>query len=398
MKTRLFPAILLLMLGIPVYSQIDFDHDSWAEIKAKAKKENKLIFVDAFTTWCGPCKWMAKNVFTNDTVARYFNEHFVNAKIDMEAGEGKDIAKLYGVNVYPSLLFINGEGELVHKGVGAMQVKDFVSLGQDANNPEKQLSVLEKKFEKGQADKPFLLSYLKACQTAYVSTEKPLSVYFQSVKPEDLPEQENWDLIVTYEKDFNSKVFQYLMEHSDKFSSRYTGAAVDKVISEVVLQSASKMLYSRKPSDIESYPALKMAVEKGNFKGKEELLLSTDQAYYEVKKDTASYASTTVKYIEKFKSEDAAVLNNSAWGFYEKVKDKNLLLKAEGWAKKSFELSPESPSLDTYASLLYINGKKKEAIESEEKALRMEQTNPDGNKQMVQEYMDKLKKWRGENK
>jgi uncharacterized protein YyaL (SSP411 family) len=59
----------------------------------KAKKENKLIFVDAYASWCGPCKLMVKNIFPLKTVGDYYNSHFINAKIDMEKGEGIELAK-----------------------------------------------------------------------------------------------------------------------------------------------------------------------------------------------------------------------------------------------------------------------------------------------------------------
>jgi uncharacterized protein YyaL (SSP411 family) len=63
---------------------MEFEKGSFSEIKEKAKKENKLIFMDCYTSWCGPCKMMARETFTNDTVAKYFNEHFINCSFDME--------------------------------------------------------------------------------------------------------------------------------------------------------------------------------------------------------------------------------------------------------------------------------------------------------------------------
>ena len=105
-------SLAFLSLSIIAVSQnkdINFEHGTFAEIKAKAKKENKLIFVDAYTTWCGPCKQMAKTVFTNDAVADFYNFSFINAKIDMEKGEGIEIAKQYEVKCYPNLLFMEME-------------------------------------------------------------------------------------------------------------------------------------------------------------------------------------------------------------------------------------------------------------------------------------------------
>src|ERR1700743_1756251 len=76
---------------------IQFQQGTWQQIKDKAAAQNKLIFMDCYTTWCGPCKWMADNVFTNDTVADYFNQHFICATFDMEKGEGKTLQKNYNV-------------------------------------------------------------------------------------------------------------------------------------------------------------------------------------------------------------------------------------------------------------------------------------------------------------
>lgn len=100
--------------------EIDFFHAPFAEVLAKAKEEKKLIFMDCYTSWCGPCRMMANQVFTRPEVGKYFNAHFVNTKVDMERGEGKDLAKKYGVNAFPTLLILDGEGNVVSKSVGAL--------------------------------------------------------------------------------------------------------------------------------------------------------------------------------------------------------------------------------------------------------------------------------------
>ena len=78
-------------------SGISFQEMSWTDALAKANKNERLIFVDCYTSWCGPCKKMAKDVFTNAEVGDYFNAHFLNLKIDMEKGEGPALAKKYQV-------------------------------------------------------------------------------------------------------------------------------------------------------------------------------------------------------------------------------------------------------------------------------------------------------------
>ena len=67
---------------------IHFEQGSWAEITAKAKTEKKLIFIDCYTSWCGPCKQLSAEIFPQKAVAEFFNTHYVNYKVDMEKGEG----------------------------------------------------------------------------------------------------------------------------------------------------------------------------------------------------------------------------------------------------------------------------------------------------------------------
>ena len=111
---------------------IDFFHGTFDEAKMKAKKENKLIFLDAYTSWCGPCKRMAREAFTNAQVGEYFNSTFVNVKMDMERGEGPVVARKYRVMAYPSLFFIRHDGSVAHRTVGFKTSTALLALGKTA--------------------------------------------------------------------------------------------------------------------------------------------------------------------------------------------------------------------------------------------------------------------------
>jgi len=89
---------------------------------------------------------MAKNIFTDKTVADYYNANFINAKIDMEKGEGIDIAKEYKVSCYPNLVYIDGDGKLVHRAAGSMEAAAFIELGKTAYTPEKAFSFYKERF------------------------------------------------------------------------------------------------------------------------------------------------------------------------------------------------------------------------------------------------------------
>ena len=105
--------------------KIEFTEDYSAAL-VKAKAENKIIFMDCFTTWCGPCKMLAAQIFTQDAVADYFNTHFVNVKMDMEKGEGPALARKYSVGSYPTLIFVDGDGEEMHRTMGFMPAEKLL--------------------------------------------------------------------------------------------------------------------------------------------------------------------------------------------------------------------------------------------------------------------------------
>jgi len=100
-------------------SGIKFSKLTFQKAIKQAQATGKLIFIDVHTSWCGPCKEMAKTTFTDSEVGNVFNQRFINLKIDAEQDEdGPMISKAYSVGAYPTLLFINGEGKMVKKLVG----------------------------------------------------------------------------------------------------------------------------------------------------------------------------------------------------------------------------------------------------------------------------------------
>ena len=98
---------------------IEFAKINLESAKKKASKSGKLIFIDAYTDWCGPCKRMAATTFKDPEVGKFFNKNFVNLKVEMEKDtDGREIARRYKVRAYPTLLIIDGDGNLVKSVIG----------------------------------------------------------------------------------------------------------------------------------------------------------------------------------------------------------------------------------------------------------------------------------------
>ncbi|MFD2573469.1 thioredoxin family protein [Spirosoma soli] len=108
---------------------IQFTEASWKEILKKAKAEKKIIFLDAYASWCQPCKMLQKQVFTKKAVGDFYNDKFINVKMDMEKGEGPALAQVYPLEAYPTLLFIDGNGRVLKKVLGYQSPENLISIG-----------------------------------------------------------------------------------------------------------------------------------------------------------------------------------------------------------------------------------------------------------------------------
>ncbi|MEY8685997.1 DUF255 domain-containing protein [Bacteroides sp. AN502(2024)] len=114
---------------------IKFDMLEYQALLDKARKEKKLVFIDCYTVWCGPCRMMSVNVFSRQDVGDYFNDHYVCAKFDMEKGEGPTLAKKYEVSAYPTLLFLDADGNVLKKVVGGLSPWDFLKVARTIAEP-----------------------------------------------------------------------------------------------------------------------------------------------------------------------------------------------------------------------------------------------------------------------
>ncbi|SUE33053.1 Thioredoxin [Rikenella microfusus] len=134
MKKLLMAAVAALMFTGAAIAQTGtrFTEDTFVNVQKAAEQAKKPIFVDIYTTWCGPCKYLANNIFPTQVVGDYMNATFVNAKFDAEKGEGIELAKKYAVKGYPTMLILDSKGEELGRLVGSSRTpEDFVQRLKD---------------------------------------------------------------------------------------------------------------------------------------------------------------------------------------------------------------------------------------------------------------------------
>lgn len=206
---RLF--LFIVFFPTIIFGQgINFEKDlQWYKILETAKKENKYIFLDFYATWCGPCKWMDNNVYLSKEVGEYYNANFISAKVQVDSSkdDGLSIKKWYfdanvlsnnySINTFPSYVFFSSDGTPVHKYSGALNKDEFIQLGKDSKNLQKQYYRVLKNFQPGKLD----TAELKGLSKSFRYTNKELSGkmlldYFYRIPRSEWANEENLRFLI----------------------------------------------------------------------------------------------------------------------------------------------------------------------------------------------------------
>lgn len=117
---------------------IDFAEISLADAFKLAKEQHKLIFIDIYATWCGPCRLLKVKTFSDKDAGDFFNTNFVNLSLNGEEGEGLKLFQAYGVKIFPTLFICDSDGTPLLKAEGYMDVKTLIEFGKKGIEKRKQ--------------------------------------------------------------------------------------------------------------------------------------------------------------------------------------------------------------------------------------------------------------------
>jgi thioredoxin-related protein len=344
--------VTIFCLQVLTAQGIKFSEKAWLDLLAEAKAQNKIIFVDAYTTWCGPCKMMAANVFPDKEVGAFYNKNFINAKIDMERGDGLLLAQTYQVNAYPTFLFINGNGDLVHRGVGYREADTFISLGTQANDPAEQLVGLEKRYKAGDRTAGFMVHYVTALQNAGLESSAVANEYIMTLETYD--DEATMQFILEATTSISQRGFVIMTENLKQFYEVFGEEGINDRINYILLEE-----YFGDMNQMEAAYAQYFDKKTGDrFFGKYQVL---HFMYSREEGAINGLMPAAENYFANFGSDMWEDFNSVAWFVYENSDDAAQLEKAAKWAEQSIAIEPNFFNMDTAAALYFKLKNKKKA-------------------------------------
>lgn len=414
---------------------INFEKGTWKEVVAKAKKENKLIYMDIYAEWCNPCKTMATKIFPLASVGNEYNQSFINFKIDAEKGEGIKLARQYNVTAYPTNIFIDPKDEsVVYKVLGACDESDFLNRAKMALAMQKdpmKWSDYEAQLPNKTKDKVFVLAYIQKAKMVEQNNDKGIDAFVTNFVGEN-PSDSLLSFVAINTHTIDNKGFELLTANKRFFTDNVPGQAdpyqtwveelyegtiikavttknvklLDK-INEINKKTSPKQAALIHFNNLQKYYAfiddsvnlkktrlaeidylMQKPIATYNLEDKESL----EEIITSYKAQLSAYGMSPEEQEQQIKDALAAnpsankptssmaanILNSAAWEIAEKGNKatKSELKNALAWSKKTLELSENVATMwgicaDTYAHLLYFNGEKDEAVKIQTKVIEI---------------------------
>lgn len=356
--------MLLLAFSSSQAQGIDFFKGEWAEALELAKSQDKLIFVDAYATWCGPCKRMAASVFPDEQVGAYYNRHFISLKIDMEAPENAEFRKSYPVSAFPTLFYIDGEGEVVSKVTGALQVKGFIDAGVKALALSEPSDDYAAAYEEGDRSPELVYKYVRSLIR---NSEPHLRIANDYLRAQtDLNSSENLEFIMLAATEADSRIFTMMTDRKDAIVALHSE---DTYLSQVY---AACNATAEKAIEFSSHELLEEAWEKmeDHYPAKaDRFALETELNYTEAHYDAKGFAKAARDAGKSYLKGDADGLQNLSMRIAGRfAADSRAMGIAEDLARDAIKADGGFGYHYTLANVLYLGGKYDEARRAAETA------------------------------
>lgn len=328
---------------------VRFVEKPFKEILAQAQAENKMVFIDCYTSWCGPCKMMATKEFPKKVMGDYFNDKFISTQIDMEKGEGPDLIDGWDVNAFPTFLVMNNKGEIQFRIVGYLPAEKFIDAV-EKKIKEKGQGDLEARYKAGERSPEFIQAYLDELNDTYRNGEcaKVVQEYLTGRLPQMLTDTLAFNFFIQYIKDPYEESFLYVTKNEEAFAKRY-GSKVDEKLWNIwsaYPQQLFYMQYKQGKLIEEKLKAFETLMEQSGYAYRKEIECSTQLNQAKENHDTLAVWNVCRRYARLKRVSDENLSSACLW-VVNYLKDQQTLNELEALVRRRLELMDQKRNLDT---------------------------------------------------
>lgn len=386
--------IILLLCLLPTLlcaqeKGISFNNNlNWQEVKAKAKAENKYIMIDCYTSWCVPCKIMEQQVFTDNKIGEYSNQHFVTVQVqfddDPKANKikkdwmnlSKEFAKKYEVDGYPCYLFFSPQGEIVHKAYGKRDIPNFLNLLKKIQDPDSQYYTLRERYKENKIDVQVLKLLLNASMEAEPEDKQELIQAYLAMNP-DVQSNAEAKVIMDVTRSSKDSGFPILLNQAKKINNLLGEVVAEDLYRGIInFEDAENKLGRKSPmgyyilNNKQDWSVFEDSLATKYPEHKTEILDFIKLNFYKNGFLMEDYIPALKNYIKKY---DGTISNKMKMEYVgvlaKNFTDIDFIKNMLNWSKDAFEQTDNPQHLYNYALLTYKIGEHDKGIEIIKKAI-----------------------------
>lgn len=329
---------------------------------AIAARENKLVFIDFYTTWCIPCKKLDKLVFQNDSVQKILKKDFILLRYNAENDTIFHLSKKHHIFIYPSAVILNKKGYVVNRNYG-FSGDDFPLLSKNVLEFTNQSRDMNKKniFLKGYSNTIDIANYPKfyidfVNRTNTKPNPADIRKYFTESK--NIFSEEYFSTLLYFGSDHIPEHIQdSILKNKKKYTDLYGEKEVESLLYVLIRSRFDKAIEEKSEQKFNDAVLFVIKALNDSYAGtiqsfKEDFLKAQNKwaevfTAYEDRKKKGEFSDESVNYF--------------CWEVYQKCNDSQVILNCIKWMHELTGRKPEYAYLDTYAFLSYKAGQKEEA-------------------------------------
>lgn len=250
---KLIPTLLFILCSaFSNAAGILFQDMGFEQAKALAINKDKELFIDFYIDGCAPCKYLTDQVFIEQELGEFMNEHYISIRMNLGLPENRIFKSRYGIDSYPTMLFFDKNYKLIRKIEGSKEASVLLEIAKNVTFPEKSvLYGLHQEYNKGRRDKGFLQLYIKTLKEND-SNVVNYSREFAGLYELDLNEKEDLQMVYNGNYLADSKYIIQLFDKINLLHMKYP-ELVKRIVKQLINETIKVAVEQRDYSIIEKF-------------------------------------------------------------------------------------------------------------------------------------------------